>query len=221
MGASLSLAGIAGALLQGVLYTLLVTAVCVITGLVSGLWVAGLRRARVPWVGPWIAVYTYVFRGVPVIVLLFLVYFGLPSLGLRVAPLTAMALSLGLTAGAYLAEVFRGAFEAIDDAELMAATAAGMTRWQILAFIEFPQMLRFAIPGMINEFTTVLKYSPFAYTVGVPEMMKQATTLTAVTLDGVRVYLVVGVLYFVIYRIVVLGIRRLASRYQVVGFQSA
>ena len=97
-------------LAQGISYTVLVTLVCSLTGLVVGLTVASLRRLDIPWLIPLIDFYTYVFRGVPVLVLLFMVYFGLPGIGLKVPPLMAMALSLGLVASAYLAEVFRGAF---------------------------------------------------------------------------------------------------------------
>ena len=78
-------------------------------------------------------------------------------------------------------------------------------------------MLRFAVPGMVNEFTTVLKYSPFAYTVGIPEITKQAMTLTSTTLRGVEVYLAVGVLYFAIYRILLLGVHWVERRYHVPG----
>jgi polar amino acid transport system permease protein len=164
--------------------------------------------------------YTYVFRGVPTLVLLFLVYFGLPGIGFKVPPLMAMALSLGLVASAYLAEVFRGAFNSVDPAEVLAAQAMGMTRIQVLRFIELPQMLRFSVPGMVNEFTSVLKFSPFAYTVGIPEITKQAMTLTSTTLRGIEIYLAVGILYFLIYRICLLGMQAVNKRFQIPGMIS-
>ena len=165
--------------------------------------------------------YTYVFRGVPVLVLLVLVYFGLPGIGYKVPPLMAMALSLGLVASAYLAEVFRGAFNSVDPAEILVAQSMGMTRIQVLMYIELPQMLRFSVPGMVNEFTSVLKYSPFAYTVGIPEITKQAMTLTSTTLRGVEVYLAVGILYFAIYRVCLYGVEILSKRYQIPGMGAA
>ena len=204
-------------LAQGLVYTAWVTLVCSATGLVVGLTVAGLRRmGGAAWVAI-LDVYTYVFRGIPVLVLLFMVYFGLPSVGLKVSPLLAMVLSLGLIASAYLAEVFRGALDSVESAEILAAEAMGMSRFQVFTSIELPQMLRFAVPGMINEFTSILKYSPFAYTVGIPEITKQAMTLTATTLRGVEIYLAVGILYFSIYRILLFGVRMLERRYQVPG----
>ncbi len=118
-------------LAQGIFYTVLVTLVCSLTGLLVGLTLSCLRRLNTAWLTYVIDVYTYVFRGVPVLVLLFIVYFGLPGIGFKVPPLMAMALSLGLVASAYLAEVFRGAFNSVDPAEVIAAQAMGMTRIQV------------------------------------------------------------------------------------------
>ncbi len=202
---------------QGLIYTLLVTLVCSATGMLVGLVTACMRRLGVAWIQPLISAYTYIFRGVPVLVLLFIVYFGLPSIGIKVPPLLAMALSLGLISGAYLSEVFRGALSSVDSAEIIAAEAMGMTRLQVFRFIELPQMLRFALPGMVNEFTTVLKYSPFAYTVGIPEITKQAMTLSATTLRGVEIYLAVGVLYFSIFRILLWAVQLIELRYRIPG----
>ena len=201
----------------GLIYTVVVTITCSATGLATGLLVACLSRVPLPGLRGLLAVYTYVYRGVPVLVMLFIVYFGLPTIGIKVLPLVSMALSLGLISGAYLAEVFRGALASIDQAEVVAAQAMGMTRFQIFINIEVPQMLRFSIPGMVNEFTSVLKYSPFAYTVGIPEMTKQAMSLTATTLQGIEVYLCVGVMYFAVYRVLLIGVHWLERRYAVPG----
>lgn len=215
----MSLSEIFAHLANGLLYTILVTLTCSTTGLAVGLLVAALHRLGGKVLRVSTDVYTYVLRGIPVLVLLFLVYFGLPGLGLKVPPLMAMALSLGLVAGANLAEVFRGALDAVDPVEILAAQSMGMTRWQIFANIEMPQMLRFATPGMVNEFTSVLKYSPFAYTVGIPEITKEAITLTGTTLQGTEIYLAVGVLYFAIYRVLLAGVQFIERLYRVPGIR--
>lgn len=211
---------IVGQLSRGVGYTLLVTLVCSATGVIVGLSVAGLRRLGLAWLTPFLDLFTYIFRSVPVLVLLFMMYFGLPGVGLKVPPLVAMALSLGLIAGAYLAEVYRGALDSVDGAEIVAAQAMGLSRLQVFAYLELPQMLRFAVPGMVNEFTSVLKYSPFAYTVGIPEITKQAMTLSSTTLQGVEIYLAVGVLYFAIYRTLLIGVQLIEKHYRVPGMVS-
>lgn len=211
----MSLLDILLSLLNGVFYTVVVTLVCSMTGLVVGLLLSSLHRLSIKTLTFLIDTYTNIFRGVPVLVLLFIVYFGLPGIGIKPPPLMAMALSLGLIAGAYLTEVFRGAFNSIDPAEIIAAQAMGMSRVQVLRYIEIPQMLRFAVPGMVNEFTSVLKYSPFAYTVGIPEITREAMTLTASTLKGIEVYLAVGILYFSIYRILLVGIQLIQKHYEI------
>jgi polar amino acid transport system permease protein len=208
-------------LAQGISYTVIVTLVCSATGLVIGLTLASLRRLEIPGLTPIIDAYTYIFRGVPVLVLLFMVYFGLPSIGIKVPPLMAMAMSLGLVTSAYLAEVFRGAFNSVNSTEILAGQAMGMSKLQVLWYIDLPQMLRFSVPGMINEFTSVLKYSPFAYTVGIPEITKQAIALTSTTLRGVEVYFAVGLLYFAIYRILLIGIQLVNRHYQIPGLSKA
>jgi len=206
---------------KGVVYTVVVTLVCSMTGLVVGLLLSSLHRLSNRSISFLINIYTYVFRGVPVLVLLFMVYFGLPGIGIKPPPLLAMAMSLGLVAGAYLTEVFRGAFNSVDPAEIIAAQAMGMSRVQVLRYIEIPQMLRFAIPGMVNEFTSVLKYSPFAYTVGIPEITKEAMNLTATTLKGIEIYLAVGILYFAIYRILLVGVQLIQKHYEIPNMKEA
>jgi polar amino acid transport system permease protein len=203
---------------QGVGYTILVTVACSAAAMAVGLLVTALRRV-LPFhtLSRGLDVFVYVFRSVPVLVLLFLVYFGLPGAGLRVSPLVAMMLSLGVIAGAYLAEVFRGALDGIDAGEIMAAHAMGMSRWRIFLSIELPQMLRFSVPGMVNEFTNVLKYSPFAYTVGIPEITKRALALSSSTLRGVEIYLAAGILYYLVYRFLLIGVRLLEKHYRVPG----
>ncbi len=201
----------------GIAYTILVTFACSVTGVVTGLVIAGLRSLAIPGLAYALNAYAYVFRGVPVLVLLFLVYFGLPSIGIRISPLLAMMCSLGLIAGAYLSEVFRGALASVDPSEILAAEAMGMSRLQIFCYIQFPQMMRFSVPGMVNEFTSVLKSSPFAYTVGIPEITKQAMALTATTLRGIEVYLAVGILYFVIYQLFLFAVNQAEKRFRVPG----
>jgi polar amino acid transport system permease protein len=215
-----SFLGILAELWRGVGYTLLVTLACAATGMALALAVTALRRLAPPPVGAILTAFTYVFRGVPVLVLLFLAYFGLPGIGLKVSPLAAMVLSLGLVAGAYLSEVFRGALASIDPTEVMAAEASGLSRLQTLVHVEVPQMLRFSVPGMVNELTTILKYSPFAYTVGIPEITKQAMTLTATSLRGLEIYLALGLVYFAIYRLLLAGVQLLERSFRVPGLSA-
>lgn len=204
-------------LANGIGYTLLVTVVCSVTALVFGLLMITIRTLGGRGSKRVIDVVVYCLRGVPVLVLLFLVYFGLPLVGLKVPPLVAMALSLGLIAGAYVTEVFRGALDSVDPQEVQAALALGLKRPAVFRSVQVPQMLRFCAPGVLNEFTSILKYSPFAYTVGIPEITKQATVLAGETLRGVEIYLAAGILYFLIYRLLLVLARVVERRFRIPG----
>ena len=205
-------------LLQGAGYTLLITFSCAATALVVGLGIAIARELGGAWVSAVLSALVYVLRGVPMLVLLFVVFFGLPGIGIDVPPLVAMMLSLGLISGAYLSEVFRGALATVNPGEVLAAQAMGFTRFETLRLIKIPQMLRFSVPGMVNELTTVLKYSPFAYTVGLPEITKQAMALVATTMRGIEIYAAIGLIYFAIYRLLLSAVRLIEKRYSIPGF---
>ena len=205
-------------LLQGAGYTVLITFSCAATALVVGLGIAIARELGAAWVSAVLSALVYVLRGVPMLVLLFVVFFGLPGIGIDVPPLLAMMLSLGLISGAYLSEVFRGALAAVNPGEVLAAHAMGFTRFETLRLIKIPQMLRFSVPGMVNELTTVLKYSPFAYTVGLPEITKQAMALVATTMRGIEIYAAIGLIYFAIYRLLLSAVRLIEKRYRIAGF---
>ena len=205
-------------LLRGAGYTLLITLACGATALVVGLGIAIARELGGAWLSAVLSTVVYVLRGVPMLVLLFVVFFGLPGIGMDVPPLVAMMLSLGLISGAYLSEVFRGALAAVNPNEVLAAQSMGFTRFETLRLIKIPQMLRFSVPGMVNELTTVLKYSPFAYTVGIPEITKQAMALVATTMRGIEVYAAIGLIYFGIYRLLLAAVRLVEKRYTVLGF---
>jgi polar amino acid transport system permease protein len=205
-------------LLQGAGYTLLITFSCAATALFVGLGIAMARELGGTWTSAILSAWVYVFRGIPMLVLLFVVFFGLPGIGLDVPPLLAMMLSLGLISGAYLSEVFRGALAAVNPNEVLAAQAMGFTRFETLRLIKIPQMMRFSVPGMVNELTTVLKYSPFAYTVGLPEITKQAMALVATTMRGIEIYAAIGLIYFAIYRLLLSAVRLIEKRYRIPGF---
>jgi len=211
-------AGILLTLLRGAGYTLLITLACGATALVFGLAVAIARELGGAWLSRFLSALVYVLRGVPMLVLLFIVFFGLPGIGIDVPPMLAMMLSLGLISGAYLSEVFRGALASVNPNEVLAAQSMGFTRFETLRLIQLPQMARFSVPGMVNELTTVLKYSPFAYTVGIPEITKQAMALVATTMLGLQVYAAIGLLYFAIYRLLLAAVRLVEKHYAVAGF---
>ncbi|MFH0879777.1 MAG: ABC transporter permease subunit [Lentisphaerota bacterium] len=141
----------------------------------------------------------YTVQSIPSLVLIFLAMYGLPQIGLCTPPFITVILCLGLMAAAYISEVFRGALQSIDKRQIDAGLALGMRRRTIFRSVLMPQMLRYSFPGLINEFSSVLKASPFAYIAGVPEILKEAQTITAVTMRGLPVYAAAALLFLALY----------------------
>ena len=170
-------------------------------GLVLALLLAVIRVLRVPALDRVAAVYISFFRGTPLLVQLFLFYFGLPQV---IAPLTAIngvtAAIMGLTLhfSAYMAESIRGAILGIDRAQWEAAQSIGMTQGQMMRRIILPQASRIAAPTLLNYFIDIIKSTSLAFTLGVTEMMGAAQKEAAGSFLYFEAFLVVAVIYWVI-----------------------
>ncbi len=147
-----------------------------------------------------------VMRGFPAIVLLFLIYFGLGSLPqVRLTSLQAAVLALGLRSAAYQAQLMSGAIRMVDPGQLEAARALGFSLIGGLRLAVLPQALRFALPGLANESSVVLKDTSLAFTVGVLELMSRAKFLAASTRDIVLVYLLAAAIFWLLTQAGTLG----------------
>jgi len=183
---------------QGAIITLKLTGVGLGLGFLLGLPAAVMRVYGGKYLR-WLAVgYIELFRGTPVLVQLFLVYFGLPDLGVTLSRMTAAYIVLGLNSGAYQAEYFRGAIQAVGSGQMMAARAIGMSRIEAIRHIILPQALRLVIPAWSNEPTSLLKASAIAFLIAVPDLMTKAKTVAAHTYNPIGTYLSVAVVYLVI-----------------------
>lgn len=144
-------------------------------------------------------IFDRLFRGFPVIVLLFLFYFGLGGLpGVRIPPFTAAVLALGLRSAAYQGQVFRGALGMVDHGQEEAARALGLNRRQTLLWILLPQAVRFSLPALANEYAVVLKDSALAFVVGVVELMSAGNFMATRTRDPLTAYLAIAILYWLL-----------------------
>lgn len=118
--------------------------------------------------------YAWVFRSIPEILLLLLMWFGPAQFGVKISPFLAAVLALGLRSSAYQAEIFRGALQSIPVGQSLAARALGLSRLQTIRYVLLPQALRLSLAGWGNEFAVVLKDTTLAYAIGVVEVMRQA-----------------------------------------------
>jgi len=185
-------------LLDGALLTLELTAVGLGMGFVLGL-LAGLGRLYGNRPVRWLSIgYIELFRGTPLLVQLFLIYYGLPEMGVTFSRLDAAFLAMGLNSGAYQAEYLRGALLAVGQGQMLAGRAIGLTRFQTIWHVILPQALRLVIPSWSNEPVALLKSSAIAFLVAVPELMARAKSVAAQTYDPIGAYLAAAVVYLVI-----------------------
>jgi polar amino acid transport system permease protein len=184
-----------GELLEGLLVTLELSFIALAIGMILGL-AAALARiyGRKPL--SYLAnAYIELIRGTPLTVQLFIIYFGLPVLGVLFSATLSAIVALGINSGAYQAEYFRGALESIGRGQMEAAISLGMSKRQAVARVVLPQALRLALPSWSNEAAYLPKYSSVAFLVTVPELMARAKVVIAENLRPLEVYLVVGLIY--------------------------
>ena len=171
---------------------------------------AMLRRA--------VGLYVWFFRGVPILVLLFLGFGLFVSLGLSIEPFVISCLVLGCTSTAYQSQIFRGAIESLPHGQLKAARALGMSDTLAIGTIILPQALRLSIPGFANEFSILLKDSAICYVLGTQEIMARTNFVASRTHEHLALFAAAGMLYFVITLIGLKLLRRLEHKFHVPGY---
>lgn len=157
-------------------------------------------------------------RGTPLLVQLFFIYYGLPALGWRIAPFNAALIGFILNSAAYQAEYLKGGFLAITTEQMEAAYAIGLTKWQAIREIIFPQAFRFAIPALSNEVIYLVKYTSVAYIIQVPELLSQAKFFASDTFKHLEIYLLIGALYLGLIWIVSKLADKLEQKLYIPGF---
>ncbi len=186
--------------LGGIGVTLTVVGGALAMGLALGLLLAvgpGLRPAA-GCAASW-PIYVWFFRGIPLLVLLFLIYFGLlAALEIDLSPFTIAIVVLGLISSAYQSQILRGAILSVPEGQMKAARAIGMSDARAIVFIILPQALRLAIPGWSNEYTVIMKDSAVTYALGVAELMARTNHIASRTYQHFWLYLMVGLIYMLL-----------------------
>jgi polar amino acid transport system permease protein len=185
-------------LLRGAALTMALTAASMALALVIGL-VAALGKlspiAPLRWAAYW---YVEIIRGTPLLVQLFLIYFGLPQYGIQLNAFVAGVLGLSINYGAYLAEVYRAGIQSIAAGQREAGESLGMGRAQIMRWIILPQAVKVVIPPIGNYFISMIKDSALASTITVAELMRAANLEVAQTFRSFDIYLLVAFMYFLL-----------------------
>lgn len=181
---------------QAALRTLVLVAVGMAGGLVLGFAMNAARETGVRALTALYWAYTTVWRGVPFLVHLFIVYFGLPSAGVRLDPFQAAALTLAVYSGAYFAEIFRACWQRIGRGQVEAARCMGLTRRQVFTHIACPQALRASLPLIANQAILVMKESALASVITYPELTMTAGKVVAEQFVYVEPYLLLALAYW-------------------------
>lgn len=185
-------------MLTGAGYTLLFAVAAMLGGLVIGFPTAVMRIA--PWaLLRWPAtLYVSIMRGTPLLVQLFVIYYGLPSVGIEFTPVTAGVLALSLNAGAYLSESLRGAINSIGVGQWRASFSLGLTYGQALRFVVLPQALRVAVPSMSNTLISLIKDTSLVSVITMTELMLATKEVIASTFQPLPLYIAAAAIYWVL-----------------------
>ena len=160
-----------------------------------GLVLAVLQRLRIPPLRWLIAIYVDVFRAVPVLTQLFIIYFGLTEIGIRLDPLPSAIIGFGINGGAYLTEIFRAGIDSVHQGQMEAAQMLGMTRLKALRIVILPQAMRVVLPPLGNFAIGLLKDTALASAVAAPELMFRARTAVDKTFLATHIFVTAAVIY--------------------------
>ncbi|SHJ83716.1 amino acid ABC transporter permease [Tepidibacter formicigenes] len=161
-----------------------------------------------------LGIYTWVFRGTPLLLQLFFVYYGLPILGIALKPFTAASLTFILNYGAYFTEIFRAGIESIDKGQYEAAKVLGMNYRQTMTRIVLPQTVKRVIPPVCNEAITLIKDTALVAAIGMGDLLRGAKEI--VTRDfNIIPFLVVAIIYLIITSVIVYIFKNLEKKYSI------
>lgn len=220
-------------ILNGALVTVGTVVCAMLLGFVFGVPMAVGQVYGGPVTRRLIGLYVWFFRGVPILVLLYLFYFGLVyqlnplefsffghsfSISLDVSPFAASCLVLGLTSTAYQSQIFRGAISSLPGGQLKAARALGMRDSAAIRSIILPQALRLSIPGWSNEYSILLKDSALVSVLGTMDLMSRTKAIATSTAEYSAFYVCAAILYFLITYVGVRGLRQIEKTFRIPGY---
>jgi polar amino acid transport system permease protein len=163
--------------------------------------------------------YVELFRGTPLLVQLLLIYFGLPSLGIKLDAYTACVLAIGLNSAAYQSEILRSAVKSIPELQFLAAESLGFSTVQTYRYVVLPQALRVAVPALVNEVVTLIKESSLASVLGVVELTRRGEYLVAYTFRALEVYAAVALIYFAVCGLASQAAKHLEAKFRIPGYE--
>lgn len=182
-------------LVSGLTVTLPLTLISFVLSFVLGLLLALVQVANVKVLKQFASFYIWFFRGTPLIVQLFIIFYGLPSFGIYLDGFTAAVLGFGLNLGAYNAEVFRSSIQAVPKGQLEAAYMVGLSYPQAMLHIVLPQAFQIAFPSLFNNLISLLKDTSLAASITVVDMFTEAQRIISAKYEPFALYMELAVIY--------------------------
>lgn len=196
-------------LMQGLKMTIILTVVSIAIALVLGIVFGLFRVSRSIWLRGIGTTYVDVFRGTPLLVQAFFIYFGIPSaLGFQMTALTAGIITLSLNAGAYMTEIVRGGIQSVDKGQMEAARSLGIGYLPTMRKVILPQAIRTMIPSYVNQFVITLKDTSILSVIGIAELTQTGRLIIARNYQSFTMWLIIGIVYFV----VIMALTKLSDR---------
>jgi len=204
-------------LMQGVKLTVYITVYGLLGGIALGLLTGLFLAYKIPFLNLAGALYVWMVRGTPIVVQAMFVYFALPlAMGIRMSGLHAAILVLAINAGAYIAEIVRGAVLSINKGLVDAGLALGLSRLQVTAFVVGPLAFRRMIPPLGNQFIIGLKDTSLFIVIGVGELTRQGQEIMASSFRALEVWTAVALIYLVLTTVLALSLRWLERRMKII-----
>jgi polar amino acid transport system permease protein len=194
--------------LPGVQLTLELAFFSILFGMIIGLFVTMMKLSRFKFFIKCMNIYIAIIRGTPLLLQLYFIFYGLPSIGLMINSFPSAVIGLALHNGAYISEIFRGAIESIDYGQGEAARSLGMTKWQATRRVILPQAFKRSVPALGNQFIIAVKDSSLASVITITETMLLARQFGAATFNVFPIYFTAGVYYLII----TMGLTKILAR---------
>lgn len=201
----------------GITFTIPLTLISFILGTTLAVLVAIVRISRLPVLNKLCELYVWIIRGTPLLVQLFLVFFGLPKIGLVIDPMPSGILVFTLSIGAYSSEIVRAAILSIPKGQWEAAMSLGMSYPQQLIRIILPQSFKMSVPPLFNSFIALVKDTSLAANITIPEMFLTTQRITARNYEPLLMYIEVGFIYLIFCTVLNYAQNRVESKLNLTG----
>ncbi|MBP2031980.1 His/Glu/Gln/Arg/opine family amino acid ABC transporter permease subunit [Clostridium algifaecis] len=185
-------------LLEGLMYTILVSAQAIGLGFTVGIVLSILRMGKNKIVDWFVNVYISFVRGTPIIVQIFIIYYALAMIHLDIPSFQSGVIALSLNSGGFIAEIIRGGLSSVPKGQYEAAKALRINKFQTLTRIIFPQIFRIILPQLLSEFISVIKISPLLSIIAVVELTRSAQKIANTTYVSLPFYITIAIMYFIL-----------------------